>query len=620
MAREIKTAARMRLEQGRQLQAKADIDPRMETSMTMKQRLLRAPPPECDESLLGYVIRLTEANHYDNASWVTSLASLNVSFSLGGWKVLNRDDTDLTPMETLAGLSLGTLEAMKYQVPRWVLAVSFQGTSLPSSVVRLKHPRVCPACLRESNYCRRIWDLLPYTACLVHEAVLLDICPGCHGRVSWVRSKVSSCRCGFDWRDALCIKASPSGLKATRRIGELCRGAADCMTGDRGEAQLCQLSLDELCRALSIFAEHYQRMKKREWLLDKIENLACHEAFGYAFSILEDWPGRFEEFMEDFWRSISEKLPKFRPFIALHEQFRDGTLDYITIAIEEFIDNLLSQYDGQLYGLPTLLKRFIPAENIGRYILAGPVNLRRLLESGQLRTYNRERHNGRNELLVDLNSVIRYGAKLASCYTGGMVAAHLGIGVDDVLELVQYGCLVPVSGPPVDGLYDWRFSYEEPEKLLEAVGAKVLDKTGSNQRERLFWREVLSLLRKHDISVGRFVRDVLDGKLAPLSKCRSRGLTMFTFDKQEFTDYVFAITRVKSNASEYSVLVFRQLARTLGRVKERNDRVHLRGVSNEKEPRDWSYVTINDLLCVATWLFGKVRSDCLEFRLIERDS
>ncbi len=89
MAREIKTAARMRLVQGRQLPAKADIEPRIETNITMKQRLLRTPPPECDESLLGYVIRLTEANHYDNASWVTSLAGLNVSFSLRSWKVLN---------------------------------------------------------------------------------------------------------------------------------------------------------------------------------------------------------------------------------------------------------------------------------------------------------------------------------------------------------------------------------------------------------------------------------------------------------------------------------------------------------------------------------------------------
>jgi hypothetical protein len=598
----------MKLVPGRQLPAKADIDPRIETNIPMKQKLLRAPPPECDESLLGYVIRLTEANHYDNASWVTSLASLNVSFSSGGWKVLNHEDTDLTPLETLAGLNLGTLEAMKYQVPRWVQAVRFQGISLLSSVVMLKHPKVCPACLRESNYCRRVWDLLPYTACPVHEAVLLDICPGCHGRVSWVRSKVSSCRCGFDWRNAPGIKASPSGLKAARRIGELCRGATDCMTGGSGEAQLCRLGLDELCKALSIFAEHYQRMKNREWSFDKLENLACHEAFGYAFSILEDWPSRFEEFMEEFWRSISEKLPKFRPFIALHERFRDGTLDFITIAIEEFIDNLLSQHEGWLYGLPTLRKRFIPAENIGRYILAGPVNLRRLLQSGQLRTYNRERHNGRNELLVDLNSVTRYGAKLASCYTGGMVAAHLGIGVDDVLELVQYGCLVPVSGPWVDGLYDWRFSCEEPEKLIEAVEAKVLNKTGGNQRERLFWRGVCPLLRKHNISVGRFVNDILDGKLTPLSKCRSRGLTMFTFDKQQIAEYAFAVTRVKSSVDEYSLLIFRQIARALGRMKERNDSVHSRGVSNEKEPCDWSYVTVSDLARVARWMFRNVES------------
>lgn len=381
------------------------------------------------------------------------------------------------------------------------------------------------------------------------------------------------------------------------------------MTEDMGEAQLCRLGLDELCRTLSIFAGHYQRMKHREWALDKLETLACHEAFGYAFSIHEDWPARFEEFMEEFWRSISEKLPKFRPFIALHEQFRDGTLDFITIAIEEFVDHLLSQHEGWLYGLPTLRKRFIPADNIGRHILPGPMNLRRLLQSGQLRTYSKELHNGRNGLLVDLNSLTRYAAKLASCYTDGVVAAHLGIGIDDVLELVQYGCLVPVSGPLVDGLHTWRFSREEPEKLLEAVGAKLLNKTGRNQCERLFWREVLLIMRKHNISVGRFVGEVLDGKLAPLSKCRSRGFHMFTFDKKEIAEYVFATTRVKNDASEYGVLIFKQLAHALGVMKERNDSVHLRGVSNEKEPCDWSYVTVSALARVARQILKKVESD-----------
>lgn len=78
---------------------------------------------------------------------------------------------------------------------------------------------------------------------------------------------------------------------------------------------------------------------------------------------------------------------------------------------------------------------------------------------------------------------------------------------------------------------------------------------------------------------------------------------MFTFDKQEIAEYIFAITKVNSSASEYSVLMFRQLAHALGRMKERNDSVHLRGVSSEKEPCDWSYVAVSDLARVATWVF-----------------
>jgi len=573
----------------------------------MQQRLLRTPPLEYDESLLGYVIRLTEANHYDNGSWVTNHARLNVNFSMGGWMRLNRDDTDLTSLETLTGLHHGTLESLKYQVARWKRTVRFQGISLSAAVMKLNCPKVCSACLRESNYCRRVWDLLSYTACPQHQVVLLDTCPGCRGRVSWARSRVSRCRCGFDLRNAPEVKVSQSKLKAARWISELCRSATERTTEEQNDEPLYQLGLGELCEALSLFAGHYLRVKHRVRMTAETANSACHEAVVHAFSALEEWPCRFEGFMKKCGIDRFGRPPEVRSLLALHRECREGALDFLTVAIEEFIENALSRYADQVCETPTFHKRFIPATVLAKYSVAGPRHLEWLLRSGRVRVYRKVR-DGRDEVLIDLDSVDRYKEKLALCFTGAYAADSLGISVDDVTELVWHGCLTPVSGPSVDGLSEWRFCRDEPGWLLGAVTTKVPAKTEGDQREWLYGGEVLSLLKKYKISVGRFVRDVVDGKPAPQCKSRGRGLAMFAFSKKEIAEYVLAKTGEKISVNENSTPTFRQLARTLEKMKERNDSVYQRGISRRDETDDSIWANVSDLARIALLVFSRAQA------------
>lgn len=117
------------------------------------RRLLKTPPPMDDENLLGYLIRLAEANHYDSVSWVTNHAGLKFNFTRGRM-ILNRAGTDLSRLEELAGLRVGTLEPLKRQVMWWKPTFNFHGECLSAGLMKLSRPKVCPACLRESNYCR----------------------------------------------------------------------------------------------------------------------------------------------------------------------------------------------------------------------------------------------------------------------------------------------------------------------------------------------------------------------------------------------------------------------------------------------------------------------------------
>src|SRR5688500_7700139 len=58
-------------------------------------------------------------------------------------------------------------------------------------VVREK-PKLCPACLSENSYCRKIWEISPVTACPVHECLLIQNCPECGRSVSWSRPEINA--------------------------------------------------------------------------------------------------------------------------------------------------------------------------------------------------------------------------------------------------------------------------------------------------------------------------------------------------------------------------------------------------------------------------------------------
>lgn len=572
----------------------------------MQHRLLRSPLPERDESLLGYVMRLTEANHYDNVSWVTSLAHLNVNFSKGVWKIHDRDDTDLTPLETLAGLRHGTLEAMKYQVVGQERTARFQGLPISADMLKLRRPKVCHACLRESNYCRGVWDLLPYTACPQHGVVLLDICPGCHRRVSWGRSKVNCCRCGFDWRNSTGVKASPAEVKASRRISELCQVLTEHTAEGEDDEQLYRLGLGELCEALTLFAARYHRAIKSAHMLAESGNSACHKAFSFAFSALEEWPHSFQEFMKQVGFIVSEPA-RVQDILEFHRQNKEGASNFITIAIEGFIKNALPPHADRICGTQTLQKRFIPAAEITKYSDASVEHLEWLLRSGQVSFYRKARDSG-DEVLIDLYSLFHYKERVALFITDRDVAESLGVYANEVSELVWHGCLTPVSGPSVDGLAAWRFYCDEPERVLQKVGSKMLIGSGDALREGISGREVLSLLREYKISVGQFVRNVIDGKPSPRSMRRADGLHMFAFDRKEIGEYIFAKTGVRICTKGKGAATVSQLARILETMKEQNDDVYRRGGSRRNEDGDWSRASYYDLARIAKWVFSNVSS------------
>src|SRR5262245_49007423 len=87
----------------------------MLTSMvpSSPQKLLRTPAPRPDESLPGYLLRLTEENSYDSLRWIPEEAGLTVDPVMGKWGCLWAPGPHITLLCEMTGLSQGELSSLR---------------------------------------------------------------------------------------------------------------------------------------------------------------------------------------------------------------------------------------------------------------------------------------------------------------------------------------------------------------------------------------------------------------------------------------------------------------------------------------------------------------------------
>ena len=216
--------------------------------------LLFSAIPQHDESLIGYLLRLTERNHYDNLSWILQLAKISNKHPLS-----TNCSLDLSRLKLLTGVSIARLEELLYPSVKkrsTLYGYVVFGTPLPYFMIRLRYPKLCPSCLRKSPYARKIWELSAVTACPIHKILLLDECPQCKKRISWNRRSVSKCKCNFDWRDYKPPLIEDSEFAVAKHIYRLCNLSPDEISSIETEPNnpLYQLKLDEFLSSLFFIA------------------------------------------------------------------------------------------------------------------------------------------------------------------------------------------------------------------------------------------------------------------------------------------------------------------------------------------------------------------------------
>jgi TniQ len=256
--------------------------------------LVRHPAPYPTESLLGYVLRVSEDNGYSSPWSVYQLAAMKSN----EMKVPGVNIEKLARITNWPSEKLDTIEySAPSGQPRWCRLL---GHPVLPQDLNLNHPRFCPQCVREKGFLEAHWDLALMIACPIHRCLLASSCPECGRRLRWFRHGLLECECGGDLSE--CEPSSVSDAEASL-LDLIRRGALSCPPNANNpmglpQDQLLAMGLRSMLLAIRTIAKH-------RILADGTgDSNNDKEIVTAASRVLVEWPKNFISLLEDIGRQL----------------------------------------------------------------------------------------------------------------------------------------------------------------------------------------------------------------------------------------------------------------------------------------------------------------------------
>lgn len=522
------------------------------------KKLLLTAKPKIDESLLGFIVRMAEKNGYPRPRWILELAGIRTAASDYLCSLIFNEKTDLTSLAHVMGLEKYRLNQLGYPLttnadsatPRRLIF----DNPISHHAIRIFRTKICPHCLSEDSYCRRIWDLAPVTTCPVHKCLLLDKCPQCNKQIVAYRNSVSICSCKSDWRSAPTSPVTESELVVTRQVYKLC----GLRTGGLVDSSLpisnplLSLELDNFVTALFFIGGQYRGIVDTtgKYLAPSIHSSELHLLFNKAFSVFNNWPNQFYQFLDDIRGQENEMASitgiyrdfgKFYP--GLYNHLKSSSFNFMRTAFEEY---LITHWDGGYAFTMNRRKetklgdrtRFIGRSEAAKQLRVKDNWINRFIDEGKLKAVVRQQRKKRM-VLIEVESVENLKRNFDQSISLADIAIELGLRREVVVTLIKHGCLHPLRGPSVDGYGIWRFKDAAAGELLDKIRSKVAI---SFEPNKVNIAAAAKMLRE---DTGRLIRGVLDDKLLPCGESSKKGLLRFLFSSTQISDLMSARTKVR---------------------------------------------------------------------------
>ena len=402
--------------------------------------LVRHPAPFPTESLLGYILRLTEENGYRTPY---------VLLHMIGRERFRDPRLPLRELARIAHRELSELQAIAYSCIDDESRRRFRllGHALPAFELKLKQPSLCPECVQFAGFIEAHWDLTLMTGCPVHRSHLLSRCPECHLQLRWLRPGQLECVCGATFGQTAGPLLSDSEIELLNLIR--CKVAIPVATASSTgipAAELSALSLRSLLSLIRTLARFHLNP-------DTVND--CHDPCRIvraAAHVLSSYPVNFQKLL---WTVGTQHGPK-RSGGIVRSQFRSiykgifkhtvgdapQSRDFLGSA---FLDFAMNQWgrgviDAKLLRRiqKTMPKRIVTLNEFGELYGLGRKEAKRVLAMKNIAT-TRIRAGQRDRVVIDLRKLNEPPTVPGKILSLPFAAATIGVSAKGLSKLRASG-------------------------------------------------------------------------------------------------------------------------------------------------------------------------------------
>ncbi len=313
--------------------------------------LLYAEPPFFDESLIGYLIRLSELHKLKSISPILKL--------LTGKKNKIPSNKDIFHFSSLVGCEPNKISQLfgfewSNSQYRRIWKLGNEWITKPY-FISSRNLSVCPECLNDKPYFRSIWELVFYQACPIHKCLLIQNCPNCNKKITWEKSAITKCICGANLTYADTLSPNKYQLHLSSlilsRISNTSITIPSDVLSNTFSNKLLHLSLDGLFKTIWLLGEVLVNNQTHTYKTNHIPKKVslASEITKNAYQALLNWPHNFFQTLIIFQKLSVKKSNTSKiqdVFGPVHRYFTEDMSSkefiFLTIAYEHHIRKIWS--------------------------------------------------------------------------------------------------------------------------------------------------------------------------------------------------------------------------------------------------------------------------------------
>jgi hypothetical protein len=407
-------------------------------------KLVRTPSPHPSESLLGFILRVSEANGYESPRYVWDLAGVPRGAEMaprlpveGLARILDQKPT---------ALQLISYRFMERGRGSYKILQHPLGDDLRGGPLRLRNPAFCPPCVMEHGRIDAFWDLTAAVACPIHRCSVLRVCPNCLRPISWLRPGILTCRCGGSFLAGIGEPTDKAICEFMTLIqAKLHNVPADSFDNTSGFPLefLSTIPLSPLVRILAALG--MQVLEARG-----TKAVSSGEIIVDAVNVLSTWPNKYHDFLEQLGTDNAQTQPRGaglrKQFAGFYEaMFKSRTFSAHTSFLQDEFVRFGQLHWGKAVVDRKLLrgrsvkseKRFLLKSEVAQQFRIWKPMMDRMIADGELvtRRIKTARH---VRVIVDLEKS-RLPHASSGTLSARQAASRLGLPVSVLEELRRKG-------------------------------------------------------------------------------------------------------------------------------------------------------------------------------------